>query len=116
MNQAINPGEKVVLAFIDALNREDFETAKNLVNENLVFKGVMGERNGAESYFEDMQKMKFKYTVQETFTADSDNICLAYEIDMGQGKFIFSFGWYKLRNGKIDHLRVVFDPRPLLDK
>lgn len=114
MQQLINSGEKTVLAFIDALNNEDFETARTLVTDDLVFKGVMGERHGAEAYFQDMKKMKFKYKLQKSFIADAENVCLAYDIDMGEGKTIFSFGWYQFQDGKIQNFRVVFDPRPLL--
>jgi ketosteroid isomerase-like protein len=46
----------VVLGFIRALNTENFEAAANFLAEDMVFDGVMGKRNSAESYISDMKK------------------------------------------------------------
>ena len=116
-NQTVSAGteaKEVVLAFIDAINDEDFEKARTYVTHDLQFVGVMGTRNGADAYFNDMQKMKFKYDVKKSVAEDND-VCLLYDIDMG-GKTIFSIGWYQLEDGKIKSFKVVFDPRPLLEK
>jgi hypothetical protein len=80
----------------------------------MVFDGVLGHRDGADDYVADMKKMKFKYSIQKAF-ADEDDVCLLYDIDMG-GSTIFTCGWYKVRNNKIKSLKVVFDPRPVLEK
>jgi len=106
--------KEVVLAFIDAINDEDFEKARAYVTPDLQFVGVMGTRNGAEAYFNDMQKMKFKYDIKKSI-AEGNDVCLLYDIDMG-GKTIFSIGWYQLEDDKIKSFKVVFDPRPLLEK
>jgi hypothetical protein len=106
--------QKVVSAFIKAINDEDFTTARKCVNDDLKFDGVMGSRNGADDYFDDMKRMKFKYDVKKAFS-DENDVCLLYDINMG-GATIFTCGWYKLENGKISSLKVVFDPRPLLEK
>jgi len=60
-----------------------------------------------------MEKMRFKYDIKKTFT-DEDDVCLLYDINM-QGTTIFTCGWYKVQNGKIKSLKVVFDPRPILE-
>ena len=104
--------QDTVLSFIDALNKEDFKTARSLVTPAMNFIGVMGTRHGADAYFSDMEKMKFKYEVKKVF-ADENDVCLWYDINMGK-KTIASSGWYHLADGKIDELKVLFDPRPLL--
>jgi len=106
--------KQVVLGFIDAMNQFDYGKARSLVTEDMSFVGVLGTRNGADAYFSDMQKMRFQYNVIRAF-ADGDDVCLIYDINMG-AKTIFCFGWYQLKNNKIKSLRVVFDPRPLLEK
>jgi hypothetical protein len=30
------------------------------------------------------------------------------------GKAVLTSGWYEVRDGKITHIRVIFDPRPVL--
>lgn len=110
-----NDAKALVLSFIDAINKEDFETAAEYVNDNFTFDGVLGYRDGAEAYFKDMRKMKFKYDVIKAF-ADGDDVCVLYNIDMGSGEKIFTCGWYRLMYNKLNSLKVVFDPRPVLEK
>jgi limonene-1,2-epoxide hydrolase len=105
--------KNIVTAFLEALNHEDFKTARQYVSDDMKFEGVMGSRNGAEAYFKDMAHMKFKYTIKHLFT-DGDDVSVFYDIDMG-GHIIFSSGWYKVSNGKINWIKVLFDPRPLLE-
>src|SRR5690242_875117 len=102
----------IVLKFLNALNAENFETARSTLDDNMQFNGVMGSRDGADSYINDMSKMRFKYDVLKVFENEND-VCVFYDIDMN-GKRIFTCGWYVLQDEKIKSLRVVFDPRPLL--
>ena len=104
----------IVLTFINALNAEDFATARNCVRDDLVFEGVLGARNGAEAYFKDMERMRFKYKIMKAFQ-DGNDVCLLYDINMS-GVDIFTCGWYQLEQGKIKWLKVVFDPRPVLQQ
>jgi hypothetical protein len=106
--------KQIVLDFIEAMNQFDYEKAKTYVTNDLSFVGVLGTRSGADAYLNDMQKMRFQYKVIKAF-ADGDDVCLIYDINMGE-QTIFCFGWYQLQNDKIKSFRVVFDPRPLLEK
>jgi limonene-1,2-epoxide hydrolase len=105
--------KQTVLSFIKALNEEDFDSARKYTDDDLQFIGVMGTRNGADAYFNDMAKMKLKYDVQKAF-AEGNDVCLWYDIDMG-GRKIFSSGWYHIEHHKIAWFKVLFDPRPLLE-
>jgi limonene-1,2-epoxide hydrolase len=106
--------KQIVLSFIEAMNQLDYEKARSYVVDDFNFVGVLGTRNSADAYFNDMQKMKFKYNILKTF-ADGNDVCLFYDINMG-GHPIFCCGWYQLQNDKIKSFRVVFDPRPLLEQ
>lgn len=104
--------KEVVLAFIEAMNKSDYKEARNYVDEDLTFEGVLGSRQGAEVYFKDMEKMRFRYDIQKVW-ADKEDVALFYEINMS-GTFVPTFGWYKVKEGKIVSIRVLFDPRPVL--
>lgn len=106
--------KEVVMLFIEALNDEDFIKAAACLASDMSFDGVMGKRNGAEAYMNDMKKMKFKYRIQQTFENGND-VCVLYDIDMSGKAEIFTCGWYQIADGKIKQLKVVFDPRPLLE-
>jgi SnoaL-like domain len=110
----LTSAKQVTLNFINALNDEDFKTAREYVSEDMTFAGVMGTRNGAEAYFKDMEHMKLKYDIKKIFE-DEDDVCLFYNITMS-GIKIFSCGWYHIINGKINSFKVIFDPRPLLEQ
>jgi len=107
--------KELVLSFIEALNDENFDSARTYVDDNLVFQGVLGTRNNADDYFKDMKKMKFKYAVQKVF-ADGNDVCLWYEITMGPGLAILSSGWYRIEDSKISLFKVIFDPRQVLEQ
>jgi len=111
---AVKNSEQVVLDCINAINNEDFAAARRLVTDDMTFDGVLGSRQGADAYFKDMEKMRLKYKVRKSFVK-GDDVCLLYDTDMS-GQKIFVCGWYHLENGKIASLKVVFDPRPVLEK
>ncbi len=113
MQPAINARD-VVLACVEALNREDFGRAREFVSDEFSFVGVLGSRNGAEEYFRDMERIRLKYAVRKVFV-DGQDVCLFYDLTIS-GKTVFGCAWYEVAGGKIRSLRVLFDPRPLLEK
>ena len=50
--------KEAVLAFIKALNKEDFASARKYIRDDMKFIGVLGTRDGGDVYMEDMTKMK----------------------------------------------------------
>ncbi|UEQ79028.1 nuclear transport factor 2 family protein [Chryseobacterium arthrosphaerae] len=105
--------ENVAEQFIHYLNKEDFDKAESCLDPDFKFIGVMGSREGASVYINDMKKMKFKYKIIQTFRSGED-VCIWYDIDMGK-KTLQAAGWYHITDGKIHTFKVLFDPRPLLD-
>jgi len=103
---------EIVLSLVEALNEEDFKAARKYATEDFSFVGVLGSRNGAEEYFSDMEKMKLKYNIKKAFVEGND-VCLLYDLTMS-GITIFGCGWYHVEGNKVNSLKVVFDPRPVL--
>jgi hypothetical protein len=108
-----NAAREVVLSCVKAINAGDFREARRYVSEGMTFDGVLGSRFGADSYFHDLERMKLHYDIQKVFV-DGDDVCLLYHLDIS-GKNIFGCGLYGVKNGRITSLKVVFDPRPLLE-
>lgn len=108
-----NTVQNIAEQFIQCLNEEDFGKAEGFLHPDFKFIGVLGTREGASVYIQDMSQMKFKYQILKAFTAGED-VCFWYTIDMGN-KAILASGWYQIMDGKIHSLKVVFDPRPLLN-
>jgi len=110
--ETISDAKEIVLACVNAINREDFNTARAYVSDQLSFKGVLGSRDGADAYFADMDRLKLKYDIKKAF-ADDNDVCLLYDLNIS-GKRLFCCGWYHVTDGKIEFLKVIFDPRPIL--
>ena len=111
-NQSTAPRSKeTLLSFLKALNEEDFETARTFVTDDLRFEGVLGARDGAAAYFTDMERMRFKYAIKSVI-AEGEEVAALFDVTI-QGKAILTAGWYHLTEGKINSIRVIFDPRPL---
>jgi hypothetical protein len=104
--------KNTVMSFLKYMNEENFEGAQRCTDDDLKFEGVMGSRDGADAYFDDMKNMKLKYHLLKTF-ADGEDVCVLYDITMS-GITIYSSGLYRVENNKITSIKVVFDPRPLL--
>ncbi len=102
-----------VKTFLKALNSEDFEAARTTLSDDVTFIGVMGKRDGADAYMSDMKKMQYKYDILRTFENGND-VAVFYNINMGAAT-IFCAGWYEVITGRIHSIKVVFDPRPLLE-
>jgi hypothetical protein len=91
----------------------NFELAKRYVSDNISFVGVMGSRQGAQAYFDDMGRIGLKYDVKKAFV-DGRDVCLFYDLTISDVT-VFGSAWYQVEGGKIQSLRVVFDPRPVLE-
>ncbi|MGU3374829.1 nuclear transport factor 2 family protein [Chryseobacterium sp. M5A1_1a] len=108
-----NTTPHVAEQFIQYLNEENFDKAESCLHPDFKFTGVLGTRDGAPLYISEMKQMKLKYQIIKAFTSGED-ICFWYQIDMGN-KTVPASGWYQIIDGKIHSLKVLFDPRPLLN-
>lgn len=103
---------ETVLSFLDALNRENFDTAHKFLSLDVKFRGVMGSRDGSDNYMQDMRKMKFKYNLKQVFV-DWRDVCVICDINMS-GQVIPTCCLYHVKDGQITSIQAIFDPRPLL--
>jgi SnoaL-like protein len=110
--ESVSKNLTVLRAFLDAVNNLDFKAARECVTNDLQFKGVLGEVNGADAYFEQMEKMQLKYSIHKMFSSDQD-VAVFYDIKMGEHD-ILSAGWYSFKNDKINRIQVIFDPRKVI--
>ena len=111
-DQSKSSAKEVVLSFIDNLNKENFDAARECISDGLQFKGVMGSRDSGDAYMKDMEKMRMKYDLKKVFE-DGNDVCVFSDITQAGVTFLCC-GWYHVKAGKIDTYTVLFDPRPLL--
>jgi ketosteroid isomerase-like protein len=94
----------------------DFETTRSVLADDATFLGPLGETSSADAYVEGVRG--FAGTIERVdihdAIADSDNVCIAYDLVTKGAGSIPTVGWYRIRDGKVASVRAYFDPRPLL--
>ena len=111
---ATTANESLVLDLIYAINEENFYDAARLLADDFKFVGVLGTRDGATAYVDDLKRMKIKYKIHKVIANDND-VCVLCDYTL-QGKVLLGCNWYTVSQGKVNSLKSIFDPRPLLEK
>lgn len=107
---AKSPQLEVVMAYIDALDRQEYEAAMNHLHEDVRIRGPAGETFGKPyDFIEMLRKHRGKYDIKRAF-ADGDDVCLLYDLKT-KGPTVFMSSWYRVDDGKIASIHTVFDPR-----
>lgn len=101
--------KEIVLKFLNALNKEDFETARKYLDDAMVFNDALDHRRGVEDYIRDLREMKFKYKIRKIID-DCNYVSILYDINIC-GTEVFACGLYYLKNGKISLIKVISEPR-----
>jgi len=100
----------VVMAYINALDGQDYDAAMKQLHDDVRIRGPAGETFGKPNDFIEMlKKYRGKYDIKRTF-ADGDDVCLLYDLKTN-GPTVFMTSWYQVRQGKIASIHTVFDPR-----
>ncbi len=105
---------EVVLSYIKALDKEEYDAAGKYLNDEVRIKGPAGESFGKPSEFINMlRRYHGRYELKKTFT-DGGDVCLLYDLVMPAVK-VFMCSWYHVKDGKIALIQTVFDPRSFAD-
>jgi len=103
---------ELVLAYLQALNDENFKLARRYVSDEMEFNGALASLQGADAIFAELERMRLRYDVKKVF-ADGNDVCVFYDVTLS-GVKLFTGGWYQIKNQKVRSLKVVFDPHPVL--
>ena len=110
----MNPNQdakEIVMSYIKALDRQNYDSARNWLGDNVLVKGPGGEAfRSPDEFLSMMRKQLGKYDVKKVFV-DGDDVCLLYDFITKTVTTFFS-SWYKVKDGKIISIQTVFDPRP----
>ena len=109
--------EEIVTSYLLALSSQDFDSARRYLQDDMTFEAPIAKYRSADEYFEGNAQLRQKFHVTVTYDikkvfVDGDEACALFEFSAGKAA-IFAAGWFKINNGKISSIRVVFDPSPL---
>ena len=112
--------KEAVTSYLKALNDQDFKTARKHLHDNMSFLAPLASHDSADAYFNDMEQLRSKhgidrvlYNIKKVFV-DGDDVCVFFDFNTGPVT-LFGCGWFHLGDGKISSIRVVFDPRPIVE-
>ena len=108
----------VVMEWMQAVERRDYQSLRGIVSDNISYVGPLNSFDRAEPYLKYLEHLSLpKFDIKKEFVDNSD-VCLLYElpIDTPPGT-TFVCAWFHVGDdGKINSLRVIFDPRPYIQQ
>lgn len=119
-NEHAMSAKEIVISFQEALNTRDLKSARSRVSDDFVCTLPSGSYDGAEAYFRAAEQAAqannspYRFDLKKIFV-DGDDVCAFNDVIAGPVT-LAACGWYHTEGGKIRSLRLVYDPRPLLQQ
>ena len=105
---------RVAGRFFDAWTSKDFERARSLLHDDVSFEGPIDTFDNADSYVASLQQLSGIVTGsdKQKVLVDGDDVCVIYDLKTAPVPSSRTCEWYRVREGKIASVSVVFDARP----
>ena len=106
--------QEIVVAFQQAIGKKDFQAARKLLHDSLEFRGPIDTFHKADDYLHAIQKLSAiveGVDILKVFE-DGNDVSLFCDLKTKTVGTSFVAEWYKVNDGKIASVRVVFDARP----
>jgi hypothetical protein len=111
---AAKSAKEIVMEYLQAAERRDFKSARNYVSDNISYVSPLNSFDRAEAYLKYFEHLNLpKSEIKKAF-ADDHDVLLLTELNFGTLPTTFVCSWFHVDNGKINAIRVVFDPRPFV--
>jgi ketosteroid isomerase-like protein len=105
---------RIAEGFFDAWTSKDFERARSLLHDDVAFEGPIDTFSDADTYLTSLQRLSGIVTgveKQKVFV-DGDDVCVIYDLKTAPVPRSRTCEWYRVRDGKVASVSVVFDARP----
>ena len=113
-NESAKSAKEIVMEYFQAADRQDWQSARGYLSDNISYVTPINSFNGAEpylKYFEHQYRIRglTKLDIKKVF-ADGNDVCILQEYNSQLMCFWINVG----DNGKISSIKVIFDPRAFL--
>jgi ketosteroid isomerase-like protein len=100
--------------FFDAWTSKDYERARTLVHDDVSFEGPIDSFADADSYVGSLQQLGHIVTGADKrkVFVDGDDVCVIYDLKTAPVPSTLTCEWYRVRDGKVASVSVIFDARP----
>ena len=105
---------QVVEGFFDAWIGKDFERARGLLHDDVSFEGPIDSFSDADSYLASLRRLSgiVTGTEKQKVFVDDEDVCVIYDLKTAPVPSSRTCEWYRVRDGRIASVSVVFDARP----
>jgi limonene-1,2-epoxide hydrolase len=121
-SESAKSAEEIVIEFKEALERKDFKTVRSYISDNISVVAPGPETlitfKQADPYVTYLEHSNLSKLDIKKECADSNDVCLLYDATYSEPPVtVFVCGWFHVNDdGKIDSIRLVADPRTLLEQ
>ena len=98
-----------VLFLLDAINFEDYESAKECLNYDFRFQEFLLTFNNSQKFLDRMKRLQTKFKIKKIF-ADDQHVCVFYDLKIHPDNVMSGCGLFEFDNEKIVSLRQFTDP------
>ena len=111
---SVKSAKEIVMEYIQATERQDFQSARGYLSDNVLYVSPVNSFDRAEPYLKYNQRLYHtgqlvKFDIKKEFV-DSNDVCIIHEINSQ-----LVCVWYHVDDdGKISSIKVIFDPRQFL--
>jgi limonene-1,2-epoxide hydrolase len=105
----------VIQQFQQAIGKGDFTAARQLLQDNLSFRGPIDTFQKPEPYLEALKRLHpiIQRIDMKKIFADGNDVCVLYDmVTNTPAGTAFVCEWYQVKGEKIADVRTVFDARP----
>jgi hypothetical protein len=105
----------VAETYLDAWTGRDFERARSLLHDDgFRFEGPLETFDAADAFLDSLRGLSQIITGVERLKvfADGDDACVIYELQTEPVPRSRVAEWYRVRDGRIESIQVMFDARP----
>jgi ketosteroid isomerase-like protein len=114
---ATTTAKTAATTYFDAWKHGDFERLRSILADDVTFTGPMGTASGADDYVQSLAGFAagLDDIAVEKMVADGDDVLTWFNlVPKGDGEPVPVVNWCHLERGRVQRVRVTFDPRPLL--
>jgi hypothetical protein len=105
---------QVAEEFLGAWTHQQFERARALLRDDVSFEGPFETFADADSYLASLRQLSgiVEGAEPQRVFADGDEACVIYDLMTTVAPTSRVCEWFRIRDGRIAFVSVVFDPRP----
>ena len=102
--------------YFESWRAHDFERLRTILADDVTFTGPMGTASGADDYVSSLAGFaeQLDDIAVEKMVADGDDVLTWFHLVPKGGDPVPVVNWCHLEDGRVQRVRVTFDPRPLL--